>query len=77
VDLVLRGTLPGQGLRQVLRQSELGDLPAGRIAVDAQQAARLVVGELHAPLAVHQQQALADGMQDGVVVVDHPREPGR
>ena len=60
-----------------MRETEFGEVPPGRIAVQVQQPPGLVVGQLDALLAVDQEQALAHGVQHGLVVLHHPRQGGR
>ena len=71
VDLV--GTaLAGGRLDERRRQAEVVERAADDVVGQAEQPARLVVDELDPAVEVDEQQAFADGVQDGAVVLVHP-----
>ena len=60
------------GAGQRVGEAELGHGPTDGALVERQQPLGAVVEQLHAPLGVDEEQALADGVQHRVVVLVHP-----
>ena len=72
VEVVGLGGAAAGGGDQSGRQVEVLDPGADHVVRQRQQAPRLVVDQLHAPLPVEQEQTFADRVEDGGVVLVHP-----
>ena len=71
VDVVRLGGLSDGGIDQRRGKPQLAHRAADHVLGQVEQSTCLVVDELHPVLVVEEQQALADGMEHGVVVLVH------